>query len=333
MKKLSIILALALLVGCSTAPQDKLHLLSEEDVAVELGSDLDLTLDKYIDTSELSEEDLDNVAIKLVAAITNGNGEIDTDAKELETTNLSFGSKAIVISLNDEQEVIDVIVKDTKAPEFTKTKDKYEITEGDDLPNIKKDFEAKDLSGDVTISVNTKDVKKDKAGTYKATVTASDSSGNTTDKEVTVTVKEKPKVTVSTNTGSSSRPSGNSGSSSKPSSGSSSSSKPSNNSSTSSNNNSSSNNSSSGNSGSNGSVSEPVKLPLLNSSFKSYASMSACQVAANDYWEYAGKSVDSVACQERQNGTFELELCHINDDGSREIYSTNLGGWVPSSSV
>ena len=332
MKKLSIILALALLAGCSNAPQDKLHLLSEEDVVVELGSDLDLTLDKYIDTSDLNEEDLDNVTIKLVAAITNGNGEIDTDAKELETTALGFGSKAIVITLNDEAETIKVVVEDTTAPEFTKSKDKYEITEGDDLPNIKKDFEAKDLSDDVTILVDSENVKTDKAGEYKATVKAVDASGNETSKEVTVTVKEKPKQTVSTNTGSSSKPSGNSGSSSKPSSGGSSSSKPS------SGGSSSSKPSGSGSSGSSsgGSTSKPSQtepIALLNSSFKNYPSMSACKIASNDYWEYAGKFVDAVACQERPNGSADLELHHYLPDGSIEVYSTNLGGWVPMSSV
>ena len=289
MKKLSIILALALLVGCSTAPQDKLHLQSEEDVVVELGSDLDLTLDKYIDTSDLSEEDLDNVTIKLVAAITNGNGEIDADAKELETTELGFGSKAIVITLNDEVETIKVVVEDTTAPEFTKTKDKYEITEGDDLPNIKKDFEAKDLSDDVTISVDSENVKTDKAGEYKATVKAVDASGNETSKEVTVVVKEKPKATVSTS-GSTSKPSSNSGSSSKPSSGGSSSSKPS---------SSGSNSGSSGSSGS-GSSSSSSGSSSQNMSqvFALYPTLDACKVAGPKYngQNISGRDVTDFGC-------------------------------------
>ena len=197
-KTLIILLGLMLvLTGCTTAPQDKLHLLNEEPVTVELGSDLDLTLENYLDTSKLSEEDLNNVTIKLVSAIKNSEGKIDPNAKEVESKELGFGSKAILITLNDEQEVIDVIAKDTTKPEFTKTKDEYEITEGDKLPDIKKDFEAKDLS-DVTISVDTDEVKNDKAGEYKATVTATDTSGNKTEHEVTITVKEKPKQTVST---------------------------------------------------------------------------------------------------------------------------------------
>ena len=191
-----IVLSLSLF-GCTAAPQDKLHFLNEEPVTVELGSDLDLTLENYLDTSELSEEDLDNITIKLVSAIKNSEGKIDPNAKEVESKELGFGSKAILITLNDEQEVIDVIVKDTTKPEFTKTKDEYEITEGDKLPDIKKDFEAKDLS-DVTMSVDTDEVKNDKAGEYKATVTATDTSGNKTEHEVTITVKEKPKQTLST---------------------------------------------------------------------------------------------------------------------------------------
>ena len=126
MKHLSKIMIIVLslsLFGCTAAPQDKLHLLNEEPVTIELGSDLDLTLENYLDTSELSEEDLDNVAIKLVSAIKNSEGKIDPNAKEVESKELGFGSKAILITLNDEQEVIDVVVKDTTKPEFIKTKD------------------------------------------------------------------------------------------------------------------------------------------------------------------------------------------------------------------
>ena len=65
MKHLSkgmMIIALSLsLFGCTAAPQDKLHLLNEDPVTVEVVSDLDLTLENYLDTSELSEEDLDTI--------------------------------------------------------------------------------------------------------------------------------------------------------------------------------------------------------------------------------------------------------------------------------
>ncbi len=214
------------LEACQNQEEDKLILLANEDLVVELGSDLDLSLDKYIDVSNLSEEELAETTIKLVIPKMDANGNVRSDSKELDPSKLDFGSKAILITLNDEQEVIDVIVQDTIAPEFTKTKDSYTIEEGDDLPDIKQDFEATDLS-DVSISINTDDVDTDKAGEYKATVTASDTSGNEVKHEVTITVEEKPKETVSTpNAGQSggstttSKPSGSGSSNNKPSSGS-----------------------------------------------------------------------------------------------------------------
>ena len=229
MKKLimtafTILLALSL-VACNSEPEERLVLLNDEDITVEFGADLDLTLEKYLDTSELSEEELAEVTIKLVTPKMDANGNVKADSKEVDPTNLGFGTKAILIELNGEQKTINILVKDTVAPEFTKSKDSYTIEEGEDLPNIKKDFEATDLT-EVTISVDTKEVKTDKPGKYKATVKATDTSGNETTKEVTITVEEKPEPEISTPSYSggsttTSRPSGGGSSSSKPSSGSS----------------------------------------------------------------------------------------------------------------
>ena len=235
MKKLitiafTILLALSL-VACNSEPEERLVLLNDEDITVELGSDLDLTLEKYLDTSDLSEEELAEVTIKLVTPKMDANGNVKADSKEVDPTNLGFGTKAILIELDGEQKTINVKVEDTVAPEFTKSKDSYTIEEGDKLPDIKKDFEATDLT-EVTISVDTKEVKTDKAGKYKATVTATDTSGNEVTKEVTITVEEKPEAEVTTPSYSggsttTSRPSGGGSSSSKPSGGNSGSSKPS----------------------------------------------------------------------------------------------------------
>ncbi len=235
MKKLLAILLSILMVtslaACGDKKLERLVLLNDEDIIVELGSDLDLTLEKYLDTSDLSEEELAEVTIKLVTPKMDGNGNVKADSKEVEPTNLGFGTKAILIELDGEQKTINVKVEDTVAPEFTKSKDSYTIEEGDKLPDIKKDFEATDLT-EVTISVNTDEVKTDKPGKYKATVKATDTSGNETTKEVTITVEEKPepeisKPSYSGGSTTTSRPSGGSSSSSKPSSGNSGSSKPS----------------------------------------------------------------------------------------------------------
>ena len=87
---LLIVLIIISLTACNNTPQDKLYLLNEESLTIELGDDLDLTLDKYIDTSDLSEEDLSNTTIKLVSATRDNNGNIKDDAKEIEPTALGF---------------------------------------------------------------------------------------------------------------------------------------------------------------------------------------------------------------------------------------------------
>lgn len=107
------------------------------------------------------------------------------------------------ISLNiklatGEEEVwnITVTVVDSEKPEFSGIKDKYEITEGDKLPDFKKGVSVKDNYDDsveFTAELDGKAKKSDyKAGEYIITYKAKDSSGN----EVTATskliIKEKP---------------------------------------------------------------------------------------------------------------------------------------------
>ena len=91
---------------------------------------------------------------------------------------------------------ITVTVVDSEKPKFTGIKDKYEITEGDKLPDFKKGVSVKDNydeSVEFTAELDGKAKKSDyKAGEYTITYKAKDSSGN----EVTATskliIKEKP---------------------------------------------------------------------------------------------------------------------------------------------
>lgn len=91
---------------------------------------------------------------------------------------------------------ITVTVVDSEKPEFSGIKDKYEITEGDKLPDFKKGVSVKDNydeSVEFTAELDGKAKKSDyKAGEYTITYKAKDSSGN----EVTATskliIKEKP---------------------------------------------------------------------------------------------------------------------------------------------
>lgn len=91
---------------------------------------------------------------------------------------------------------ITVTVVDSEKPKFSGIKDKYEITEGDKLPDFKKGVSVKDNydeSVEFTAELDGKAKKSDyKAGEYTITYKAKDSSGN----EVTATskliIKEKP---------------------------------------------------------------------------------------------------------------------------------------------
>ena len=91
---------------------------------------------------------------------------------------------------------ITVTVVDSEKPKFTGIKEKYEITEGDKLPDFKKGVSVKDnydASVEFTAELDGKAKKSDyKAGEYTITYKAKDSSGH----EVTATskliIKEKP---------------------------------------------------------------------------------------------------------------------------------------------
>lgn len=91
---------------------------------------------------------------------------------------------------------ITVTVVDSEKPKFTGIKEKYEITEGDKLPDFKKGVSVKDNydeSVEFTAELDGEAKKSDyKAGEYTITYKAKDSSGN----EVTTTskliIKEKP---------------------------------------------------------------------------------------------------------------------------------------------
>lgn len=91
---------------------------------------------------------------------------------------------------------ITVTVVDSEKPEFSGIRGKYEITEGDKLPDFKKGVSVKDNydeSVEFTAELDGKAKKSDyKAGEYTITYKAKDSSGN----EVTATskliIKEKP---------------------------------------------------------------------------------------------------------------------------------------------
>lgn len=136
--------------------------------------------------AKLSSDKIDTVAF--------ASGEEKIALDKLGVQSISLNIKLAT----GEEEVwnITVTVVDSEKPEFSGIKDKYEITEGDKLPDFKKGVSVKDNydeSVKFTAELDGKAKKSDyKAGEYTITYKAKDSSGN----EVTATskliIKEKP---------------------------------------------------------------------------------------------------------------------------------------------
>lgn len=136
--------------------------------------------------AKLSDDKIDT------AAFVSGEEKIALD--KLGVQNISLNIK--LATGEEELWNITVTVVDSEKPEFSGIKEKYEITEGDKLPDFKKGVSVKDNYDDsveFTAELDGKAKKSDyKAGKYTITYKAKDSSGN----EVTATskliIKEKP---------------------------------------------------------------------------------------------------------------------------------------------
>lgn len=136
--------------------------------------------------AKLSDDKIDT------AAFVSGEEKIALDKLGVQSISLNIK----LATGEEELWNITVTVVDSEKPEFLGIKDKYEITEGDKLPDFKKGVSVKDNydeSVEFTAELDGKAKKSDyKAGKYTITYKAKDSSGN----EVTATskliIKEKP---------------------------------------------------------------------------------------------------------------------------------------------
>lgn len=95
--------------------------------------------------------------------------------------------------LGTQERNIKIIVKDTTAPAFSKAPSRIEVSAADITYDFASEFRAKDLSG-VKLDVDTSKVDFSTAGTYKATVTATDGFKNVTKKRFKVVVVAEPVV-------------------------------------------------------------------------------------------------------------------------------------------
>ena len=209
---------LFLLAACSgtAAPT-----LKEKSVTLEYGQNpyIDIQLESLL-------ENYDDVKEQYQFSLSLFNAD-EEEIKEDSITDdalLQVGEYTLNINYAEDTEPLQlpVTIKDTVAPEFKDFKEKVSVDYGYDK-DLTKLFSAEDLA-DVAIRIDG-EVDTKKAGDYKVTVIAEDASGNQTESECTITVKEKPKTSNASSSNNSvgssgsssssaSKPSGNSGSSS-----------------------------------------------------------------------------------------------------------------------
>lgn len=155
--------------------KEELHL--KKDVTIiELGSDISLKANDYLDTND-----------KEVLSKT----KVTTNAKKQDGL-FPVGKYKVELTYEKENLEATVEVKDTKAPEFKEFKDKVEV-DRDFTGDLATNFKAEDLS-DVKVTIDSKDVDFAKAGTYKAKAIATDKYKNKATKDFEVVVGEKSKA-------------------------------------------------------------------------------------------------------------------------------------------
>lgn len=112
--------------------------------------------------------------------------------KNSETGLIEPDEYTITIKYKKQEETFKVIIKDTKAPIFTKYEDKISLIQDSEDVDLTKYFTAEDLS-DVILSIEGNfDISK--IGEYNIKVVATDKSGNKTIKDFVAEVKEKEKT-------------------------------------------------------------------------------------------------------------------------------------------
>ena len=112
--------------------------------------------------------------------------------KNSETGLIEPDEYTLTIKYKKQEEIFKVIIKDTKAPIFTKYEDKISLIQDSEDVDLTKYFIAEDLS-DVILSVEGSfDISK--VGEYNLKMIATDKSGNKTKKDFIVEVKDKEKI-------------------------------------------------------------------------------------------------------------------------------------------
>ena len=172
----------------------ELLFLKSENVTVELGNDVLVKPQGYLDKDKTDEDAYKNA--QLTASILK---QVDNytivDNKTIISKGknyLDVGKYSFEISYLSQSKKVNINVVDTVKPVFEVFNTQVEVEAETKEIKWADYYQASDLT-DVQIKVDDSEVDLNKAGTYKITVTATDANGNFISKNAKVKVKEKPK--------------------------------------------------------------------------------------------------------------------------------------------
>ena len=175
-----------LIIGCvfyfTREEKITLALKDKKDIVVEYGNTVQYSFDDLIQTKDIDKEQLKEIKkeTKITSNLKN------EDQKEYP----ALGTYTINIKYQDQKLKKKIIVKDTIIPTFNETNE-VSFEEGTENYDYNKEISATDLTTvDIQYDISSLDIKT--PGDYKIKAIATDSSGNKTEKEITVHITKKP---------------------------------------------------------------------------------------------------------------------------------------------
>lgn len=175
-----------LIIGCvfyfTREEKITLSLKDKKDIVVEYGNTVQYSFDDLIQTKDIDQEQLKEIKkeTKITSNLKN------EDQKEYP----AIGNYTINIKYQDQKLKKKIIVKDTTVPTFNETNE-VSFEEGTENYDYNKEISATDLTTvDVQYDTSSLDIKT--PGDYKIKAIATDTSGNKTEKEITVHITKKP---------------------------------------------------------------------------------------------------------------------------------------------
>ncbi|MFR8649691.1 MAG: N-acetylmuramoyl-L-alanine amidase [Faecalibacillus sp.] len=162
----------------------ELSLKNKKDIVVEYGNTVQYSFDDLIQTKDIDKDQLKE--IKKETKIT------DNIKKEDQKDYPAIGKYTINIKYQDQKLKKKVVVKDTTPPVFNETNE-VSFVEGTENYDFNQTIKATDLSNvDLQYDMSSLDINK--AGDYQMKAIAKDSSGNQTEKTITVHIQAKPQL-------------------------------------------------------------------------------------------------------------------------------------------